>query len=258
MLKILKEKRMINPNEEFLEFVSLRSDKLKVKNLVSNICPYLKVAKVFGIYDRFEQIDISKMPAKFVIKTNHWSGDVKVIHSHSEFNKKYKTLKKHFNEILKKKYLSGNSKHYALILPKLFIEEFINDNIKEVKIHCIWGVPVFLHYQEIQNNIQNCYDVNWNLLNFTKKNTIVNEKHINRPQNLFEIFQITTDLCKDIDYVRLDLYLSDKSEFVFGEYTFTPMDLNKYYTNHLIYDVMTKMYTTKNINLKDFDKFIKY
>jgi len=261
-LKKLKNKRIDNPSEKTLIFMAKYADKYKVKEIVQSRCPDLKIAKVLGIYSKFEDINVKQLPQKFVIKVNHWSGDATVITSHEEFLNKYDELAKYFNNILTKKFTRAGEKHYSLIKPVLFIEEYLSKNIKEVKLHVIWGIPIFIDYIEYKRNLFKCYDMNWNELNFHNthaygKNKISIDTSTRQPVQSFELFNYCRNLCEDIDYVRLDFYLTEDDTVYFGEYTFTPTALNKYYTSDKIYDIMYNMYKTKNIDLSKIDELIK-
>ena len=103
---------------------------------------------------------------------------------------------------------------------------------------------------------------NWNELNFHnthayRKNKISIDTSTRQPVQSFELFNYCRNLCEDIDYVRLDFYLTEDDTVYFGEYTFTPTALNKYYTSDKIYDIMYNMYRTKNIDLSKIDELIK-
>ncbi len=238
------------------------SDKYRVKEIVKNRCPDLKIAKVLGTYLKFEDINVKQLPQKFVIKVNHWSGDASVITSHEEFLNKYDKLSKYFNNILTKKFTRVGEKHYSLIEPILFIEEYLSKNIKEVKLHVMWGIPIFIDYIEYKRDLFKCYDMNWNELNFHNthahgKNKISIDTTTRQPAQSFELFNYCRNLCEDIDYVRLDFFFTDDNSIYFGEFTFTPKALRKSYNSDDIYNIMYNMYKTKNIDLSKIDKLIK-
>jgi len=259
-LNKLRNQRMINPSEKNLIYMAKYSDKYRVKEIVKNRCPDLKIAKVLGTYLKFEDINVKQLPQKFVIKVNHWSGDASVITSHEEFLNKYDELAKYFNNILKRKFTIAGEKHYSLIEPVLFIEEYLSKNIKEVKLHVMWGIPIFIDYIEYNKNLFKCYDMNWNELNFHNingKNHFSKDTIIHKIAQTFELLNYCRNLCDDIDYVRLDFYLTEDNSIYFGEFTFTPKALRKSYNSDDIYNIMYNMYKTKNIDLSKIDKLIK-
>lgn len=66
-----------------------------------------------------------------------------------------------------------------------------------------------------------------------------------KPKNLDEILAICEELTHGIDYVRLDLYITDDDEVYFGEYTFTPLGLGRQFTDVSVEHEMLKIYNIK-------------
>ena len=259
-LQDLKNKRSKHATKSTLAFMAEYSDKYRVKEIVKNKAPSLKVAKVYGTYKKFEDITLEDLPQKFVIKVNHWTGDSTVIESHSEFKQNYVKMSNFFNKILTQKFGSNIEKHYELIGPVLFIEEYITEDIRELKVHVIWGIPVFIHYIDYKKSIHKCYDMNWNELNFVNykgNNDYSKQSQIDKPKQLFEIVQHSLDLCANINYVRLDFFLTKEYDIYFGEFTFTPAGFRKTYLSDEIYDIMYMMYKSKNVDLNLIDPLIK-
>ena len=58
--------------------------------------------------------------------------------------------------------------HYSFIKRKIFLEEFIGENLKNYKFLCYNGQPkyVYVSIKEGNNRYRNFYDMNWNFLNF--------------------------------------------------------------------------------------------
>ena len=57
---------------------------------------------------------------------------------------------------------------------------------------------------------------------------------VHKTAQTFELLNYCRNLCDDIDYVRLDFYLTEDNSIYFGEYTFTQMHFINY-THQMIY-----------------------
>ena len=61
--------------------------------------------------------------------------------------------------------------HYKHIKKKIFVEEYLGDNLFDYKIYCIHGNPILI---QVERNVKkeqciNYYDCNFNKLNIRKK-----------------------------------------------------------------------------------------
>ena len=270
MFKLLHQKRMQSISGDYLHLASTYSNKFLVKNIVQTKCPEINISKIIAKFSSFDDI-ISQSDkilnyVPFVIKVSHWSGDAKIINSKEDFINNIDFLRKHFNSKITSIY-SKSELHYKYIIPFLFIEEYINKNLHELKVHCIHGEPVLFNIIKNSNNgINPCtdqsyfiiYDTNWKRLNFTRSDLkkVNTNMFFNKPSNLDKIKDICRKLTKDIDYVRLDLFITDNEELFFGEYTFTPLGLGPQFTNPNVDKDMLDIYTRKNTNLNVFNKYI--
>ena len=265
MFNVLKQKRIIQPSEDFLQLAGLYSNKVFVKDIVTRKVPELKVAKLIRTYDSFDSINLNELPEQFVIKTSHWCGDVRVIQSKDVFLDNYKKLSSHFNSLLSKVYNPLQEPHYKYIKPILFIEEYLGEEKLDVKIHCIHGRPVLFNLME-DGTSSGLYrddhptfamhDINWNPLNFIIIGKDIGRISYPKPSNLNEIISIASRLSENIDYVRIDLYLDGNNNLTFGEYTFTPRGcMAPHFTNSSIDNLLHDIYMGENNNLNVFDKF---
>ena len=65
-------------NNDYINKSKILADKFRIKEKLADI-PYLHTAKILGVYKNSEKIDFNKLPNKFVIKVNHWSGDSLIV-----------------------------------------------------------------------------------------------------------------------------------------------------------------------------------
>ena len=108
----------------------------------------LHVAKTINTIDiNKENINLNLLPKNCVIKTNNGSGDIIVIEnkkiSHMiAWGKKLKNNVNNYNkwkQITIKPHTTKYEKHYELIKPPIFVDEYLGDNINDFKFFCIHG-----------------------------------------------------------------------------------------------------------------------
>lgn len=202
-------------------------DKYDVKKYVSEIIGEEYVIPTIGIYDNFEQIDFDKLPNKFVIKCTHDSGGLVICNNKKALNMKF-TRNKINNSLKRNFFYESREWPYKNIKPKIIIEKLIeNENstdLKDYKIFCFNGVPkTILVCSNRKGNHKNTdfFDIDWNIMPFTRENHINNYQVIEKPKKLDEMIEISKKLSADIPFVRVDLY-EVNGKVYFGELTFYP------------------------------------
>ena len=105
------------------------ADKLLVKEYVKNLkIENLYIPKTLKVYNDVDEIDISALPEKFVLKCNHGSGNVFVCNDKSKFN--IEEAKRMLNASLKKNFAKGTFEyHYKYIKPVIIAEEYLEDGM---------------------------------------------------------------------------------------------------------------------------------
>ena len=219
-------------NRDLLRKFGKYTDKLLVKDIISNKqIPNFHIAKVLGVYGTYDAINLDELPEKFVIKANHWCGDVKIILSKEFFSKKKDEYQKFFNCLLTQTYGQPREPHYKYIPPQLFIEEYLGDQEVEYNSRCINGKTVFC--ARITKDQSYYYDRDWRLINMSRaQQKFKYEKH-EKPPYYDEIIHISDELAKEFDYVRIDFYVVH-GKIYFGEYTFTPRGCYQNFNEHHI------------------------
>ena len=177
---------------------------------------------LLGVYDSFDEINFDSLPDKFVIKCNHDSGSVTFCRDKSKIN--IPALKIKYDYLLKRNYAWGSFEmHYRDIKPKILIEQYIDVPINEFKFHCFGGKPHFCCVTFGQRNVDfsvNYYDMEYKLMPFIRPNRKKFSGVSHRPAQYDELKNIASELCKDFDQVRVDLYLAQGTIYS-GEMTFT-------------------------------------
>ena len=178
--------------------------------------------KILKIYKNANEINLTELPDKFVLKTNHGSGFNIIVTNKSLIN--IDKAKKMLSDWMKIDYGSGGEFHYSYIKRKIFAEEFIGETLKNYKFLCYYGKPkyVYVSIKEHGNKYRNFYDMDWNLLPFV----CLSKRHptykYEKPK-FFELMKkMAAKLSKRFIFVRVDLYELE-NEVRLGELTFTPM-----------------------------------
>ena len=135
--KFLDLKNPKDLNEKIL-FLSLRTDttlwtkladKYRVREYIHELGLDEILVKLYGVYDRAEDIDFSKLPDSFVLKTTQGSGDIRIIKDKSQLNQVdiVVALRNDLNTVYGA--LEGGH-HYMRIQRRIIAEELIhNDEI---------------------------------------------------------------------------------------------------------------------------------
>lgn len=202
------------------------ADKELVKEYVKQLkIPNLKVPKTLATYNDVSEIDINKLPDKFVLKCNHFSGNVFICKDKKEFD--FDLAKKKLDEVLKRNFADINLEyHYSYIKPLIIAEEYLNDGIHknpiDYKFYCFDGEPesILVCSNREKKLKLNDFDLDWNELDYTTDEYRSKER-FKRPKRLKEMTKIAKQLSSGIPFVRVDLY-EINGDIYFGEYTFTP------------------------------------
>ena len=209
------------------------ADKYAVREYVKG-CGFGDIlVKLYGVWDKAENIDFDALPQQFVIKGNHGSCDVVIVKDKDQWDRV--AAIRMFSKDLKKKYgaLEGGL-HYMRIQPKVIAEELIvNDeetnkfssSVIDYKIWCFNGKPHFIwvSYDRHGNYKKHMmYDIDWHAhpeyLIYDKEYT--QGEVIPKPKNFDKMLKIAECLSQPFPQVRCDLY-NVGGKIYFGELTFT-------------------------------------
>ena len=203
------------------------SDKLKVREYVKDKIDKDLFLPVLGIYDKFEQIDFSKLPKDYVIKCNHGSG-MNIIVKDGKIDKA--DAKRKIDRWMQTDYLHLLEFHYKPIQKKIFIEQYAENlgkgSLTDYKFICFNGQVKYLQVinGRFTNNLHFNYytpdfipmkDVSWNL--HPARYDLID----NKPKSFDEMIKISNELCKEFKCVRVDFYEIEGKPYL-SELTFIP------------------------------------
>jgi len=201
-------------------------DKYKVKEYVAEKIGEQYVIPLLGVWDRFDDIDFSKLPEQFVLKCNHDSGNVFVCRDKSCFN--YADCRKGLERSLKRNYYYfGREWAYKGVPRKIIAETYMEDEetkeLRDYKFFCFDGKvkAMFVASDRLVPNEEvkfDFFDPQFNRLNFRQGHP--NSKILPaKPKNLELMIELAEKLSSSIPQVRVDLY-EINSKVYFGEMTF--------------------------------------
>ena len=181
---------------------------------------------IYGVFDRFEDIDFDKLPNQFAMKCSHGCAMNFICYDKSKID--YQELKKKFNKWLKTNYGKKIVElHYAPIKPQIIIEELMLENGKlptEYKIHVFNGKAKNLYVVTSRGvDIRyNNYYIDWTPFDGSQFNGWIKTDYpLEQPKNWDKMVKIAEALGRDFPFVRVDLY-NINGKIYFSELTFTP------------------------------------
>ena len=208
------------------DLVSKCASRDGVRDYLKEINEEDKLIPIYGIFDRFDDIDFSKLPDQFVMKCTHASGFNYLVKNKDELD--IKKLRKMFNKFLKTDYGKKTVEpHYSKIKPRIIIEQAITDLSSlpdEYKIHVFNGKAKYLYLvtgrgKDIKYNN---YYIDWTPFNEAQFNGWdTSEKQLKKPEQFEKMVKFAEKIASPFPFVRVDLYLI-KKKIYFSEMTFTP------------------------------------
>lgn len=201
------------------------ADKYLVKSWVEKKIGSEYLVKLYGVWDKAEEINFDSLPNSFVLKANNGSErNIIVKDKHSiDLGKIRKQLDEWVNTSFE--YVAFES-HYGQIIPQILCEEYIDgiaDDLYDYNIYCFHGEPRYIWCikgSHKENCVASFYDADWNKQEFSYGYP-PDKEMAPRPEQLEKMFELSRILCEDFKHVRIDWYITREGKIFFGEMTFT-------------------------------------
>lgn len=201
-------------------------DKYAVREYIANTIGEEYLIPILGVWDRFDEIDFSKLPERFVLKCTHDSGSVIICKDKNSFD--IKAARKKITKCLKRNYYwYGREWPYQYVKPRITAEKYMIDEsieqLKDYKIFCMNGQPIYIEvdYDRYNGHKLNVYDLDWNFVDFYMTSPNDNKIIINKPKCFSKMIDFAKSFSKNVKFVRIDFYCVDEKLY-FGEFTFHP------------------------------------
>lgn len=203
-------------------------DKHMVKQWVADRIGAEYVIPTLAVYDSVDEIDVSKLPNKFVLKCNHDSGGLVICKNKSYFN--LESAKSRLSQAYNHNfYLDYREWPYKHIDKKIIAEEYLEDSafpggIPDYKFFTFDGKVVALFVATDRNKEKeevkfDFYDSNFHLLNIKNVHPNSSSPVLEPPKCFFEMKRLACKLSTGIKQARIDFY-EVGGRCYFGEITF--------------------------------------
>ena len=202
-------------------------DKYRVREYIEEKGLSDILVKLYAVYESPEEIKLGDLPEKFVLKTTNGSGTNIICRDKSTLDEQ--ELKCKISSYFKQSSASaGREWPYKHVVPRIIVEELLEDNstedksICDYKFLCFAGKPEYVVYDvdRFTEHKRNIYDTEWNDLHIAS-DCPCSDKVYEKPETLEKMLEIAKTLSADFPAVRVDLY-SIEGKIYFGELTFFP------------------------------------
>ena len=211
--------KLNNRNPEYSRIV----DKATFKDYIAEKVGAEHTVPTLGVWEKFEDIDFSKLPDKFVLKCNHDSGGLVICKDKSKLD--IEAARKKINKCLKRNYYySSREWPYKNVKPCILAEEYLDlpEGLVEYKIFSFNGqakvIDVCMGIAHTMNRTNTFFTREWERI--PMQQLLPNEKgDVEAPAELPKMLELADKLSEGIPQVRVDFYVY-KGNIYIGEMTF--------------------------------------
>ena len=203
------------------------ADKIKVDDYVKSKGFGKLLIQKYKKYNTPNEINLSELPNKFVLKTNCDSGGVVICKDKSKFDLKSAIKKLNFSY---NRDYAGFAREwpYSLIEKAVFAEQFIeekeNNDLIDYKFFCFNGTPkFFIRCSDRSNGVKiDFFNTDGTLIDVKRANHNCSiSAKLDNTIDLTKMVNISKKLSEDFPFARIDLYTTC-GKIYFGEITFYP------------------------------------
>ncbi len=206
-------------------------DKYAVRNYLKDKGYGNLLNRVIDIWDDVDNINIEKLPNKFVLKATHGSSMNLIVKDKTKIN--WFVWKKIMMQWLKQNiYIDGREWPYKNVRPQIICEEFIesNDNeLKDYRIFCFNGEPEFIQVdiERLTSHNRTFFDKSWSLQPIKigaygkQHGFYAKQFDEEKPKQLDYMLKVSRELAAPFPFARIDFY-NIENRVIFGEITFYP------------------------------------
>ena len=204
-------------------------DKYDVRQFVESKGCTNNLVQLYGVWDYAAEIDFSKLPSSFVLKTTNGGGgeDVVLVRDKKKCDLQEKVA---FLDRKRVKEVNGGREwaYTGISKPRIIAEELLVNKenpeagVEDFKILCFGGEPYYIIVDKDRyiDHKRNFYTTSWERVSVTTDHEQF-ETLYSKPNNLQEMLEVARKLSADFPFVRVDLYNVD-GKIYFGELTFYP------------------------------------
>ena len=210
------------------EIYTTMVDKYKVKDYIANMIGEEYIIPTLGVYDKFSNIDFSKLPNQFVIKCTHDSGGLVICRDKKQFNQN--EAQKKLNQSMKKNFFHNNREWpYKNVEPKIIIEKYMQNeqdtSLSDYKFYCFNGNVKYLYISMGLENHQTAriafFDTDFKPAGFGRSDYQTFDSIPNKPKNYERMKELAEKLSQNNPFMRVDFY-EINGKIYFSELTLYP------------------------------------
>lgn len=201
-------------------------DKYLVKKIVADKLGQEYVVPLYGVWDKFNDIDFDSLPDKFVLKCTHDSAGLIICKDKSTLD--LVAAKKKLSKCLKRNfYYSGREWPYKNVKPRIIAEAYMEDSrfheLRDYKFFTFNGIPKIVHVVTNRGNHDeptygDFFDMEYKHLDLTMGHDNA-PSCPEKPICFDQMKQFAEILSKGTRHLRVDFYEVD-GHLYFGELTF--------------------------------------
>lgn len=204
-------------------------DKYAVRKYVESKGCADNLVQLYGVWDYATEIEFSRLPSSFVLKTTNGGGgeDVVLVRDKATCDLKEKVS---FLDCKREKEINAGREwaYTGISKPRIIAEELLvnrenpDAGVEDFKILCFNGQPYYIIVDKDRyiDHKRNFYTTSWERVNVTTDHEQF-EIPYPKPLNFQEMLDVARKLSADFPFVRVDLY-NIEGKIYFGELTFYP------------------------------------
>lgn len=232
------------------------ADKYEVRAYVESKGLSHLLPRLYGIYDRAEDIDFDRLPRKCAVKCTNGCGYVLIYDGDQRPDpaEAREKVKKWMDSSYG--YITAEP-HYTHIPNRIIVEELIEKDdaadrsLIDYKIWCFKGEPVFAlccsdrNIEKHQSNLGYYTLPDWRRCPEKMHHSYSNASEISKPHHLAEMMEYARRLSEPFPLVRVDFYESNGT-VLFGELTFSSNGGRmRYFTDEVLLELGRKVDLTQ-------------
>ena len=210
------------------------ADKYLVRQWVAEKIGAEYLIPLYGVWDKFDDIDFEILPDQFVLKCNHGSGMNIICRDKNNFD--FEDAKQKLTAWLQIDFGAQYFEpHYCNIPRKIIAEKFMTDskkpnqNLQDYKFWCFGGKPYYCAYESRtagnvtgENFPMDFFDMKWKHCDIERYDHPCNKDAVNfpKPKNFELMKKFAAALSKEFSHVCVDIYEIEGKVYL-GEMTFT-------------------------------------
>lgn len=201
-------------------------DKLAVKDWVADRIGSDRVVPTLGVWERFEDIDLEKLPKRFVLKCTHDSGSAVICRDSRSFDKDAARAK--LSRALRRDYSNiGREWPYRNVPRRIICEPYIeglaSGDLPDYKFFCFDGEPKIMFVatgrQTMPEPYFDFFDMNFRRLDIKNGHPNSPVERFEKPAEFELMKMFAATLSSGIPFVRVDFYDAG-GKAMLGEMTF--------------------------------------